>query len=292
VTEGVDYSWGRPDLGELFRLGKRFAIRYLSFDRTGKNLTRAEADRLVAAGLAIVSNWENAAGDQLGGYNRGVAHATEAARLHRACGGPPDRPIYFSTDFDASTSQLATCYRYLQGCADVIGWGRVGVYGGFRTINYMRDRGVRWLWQTYAWSGGQWAAGAHLRQYRNGVRLAGADVDLDRAMKTDYGQWGQDMPLTSEDIERIARRVWGRENPSAQQTYSELLRGTARRTELAEVRAMIAALAGEDAATEARLAIREEFAALGPALAEHLVEVPAERIEKALQAVLGSPGED
>jgi Domain of unknown function (DUF1906) len=292
VIEGVDYSWGRPDLGELARLGKRFAVRYLSFKRTGKNLTRAEADQLIAAGLAVVSNWENDKGDQLGGHNRGVAHATEAARQHLACGGPPDRPIYFSTDFDASTSQLATCHRYLRGCADVIGWDRVGVYGGFRTINYMRDRGVRWLWQTYAWSGGQWAAGTHLRQYRNEVRLAGADVDLDRAMKTDYGQWGEDTPLTGEDIEKIAQRVWGRENLSARQSYSEILRGTARRSELAEVRAMIVDLAGEDVAAVARQAIREEFAALAAALAEQLVAVPAERLERALLVVLGRPDED
>jgi hypothetical protein len=204
TVEGVDYSWGRPDPRTLFRLGKRFAIRYLSYDTTGKNLTRAEADRLVAAGLAVVSNWEDAAGDQLGGYNRGVTHATEAARQHRACGGPPDRPIYFSTDFDATTRQLATCYDYLRGAASVIGWARVGGCGGHRTINYMRDRGVRWLWQTYAWSGGQWAGGAHLRLYRNGVRLAGAEVDLDRAVEADYGQWGQDMPIDDDGV----RRIW------------------------------------------------------------------------------------
>jgi glycoside hydrolase-like protein len=204
AIQGVDYSWGRPDPRELFRLGKRFAVRYLSYDTSGKNLTKAEADRLSAAGLSIVSNWENAAGDQLGGYNRGAIHASEAARLHKACGGPAGRPIYFSVDFDASTSQLATCYNYLRGAASVIGWDRVGVYGGYRTINYMRDRGVKWLWQTYAWSSGQWAAGTHLQQYHNGVKLAGADTDLDRAMQTDYGQWGQDMPIDNDDV----RKIW------------------------------------------------------------------------------------
>lgn len=190
MTEGVDYSWGRPDPAELYRLGKRFAVRYVSYDRTGKNLTKAEADRLHAAGLATVTNWEHSHLDQLGGYSRGVEHAREADRLHRACGGPPDRPIYFSTDFDASPAQLATCYDYLRGCADVLGWDRVGVYGGIRTIDHMADRGVRWLWQTYAWSAGQWHPATDLRQYRNGVRLAGGEVDLNKAMTSDFGQWG------------------------------------------------------------------------------------------------------
>jgi hypothetical protein len=204
AVQGVDYSWGRPDVRELFQLGKRFACRYLSYRTDGKNLTKAEADQLIAAGLSIVSNWEDSRGDQLGGYKRGVIHATEAARQHKACGGPAGRPIYFSTDFDASTSQLATCYDYLRGAASVLGWDRVGVYGGYRTINYMRDRGVKWLWQTLAWSSGQWAAGAHLQQYRIEVELAGAATDLDRAMKTDYGQWGQDMPIDNDDV----RRIW------------------------------------------------------------------------------------
>lgn len=202
-VEGVDYSWGRPDLAELARLGKRFIIRYVSWDRTGKNLNKSEADNAIAAGLSVVTNWEWDARDQLGGRSRGVEHAREADRLHRAAGGPAGRPIYFSTDFDASTAQLATCYAYLEGAASVLGWARVGVYGSRRTIDYMASRGVRWLWQTYAWSGfsplsgrfdednSRWHSKANLHQYNNGVRVAGADCDLNRAMTVDFGQWGQ-----------------------------------------------------------------------------------------------------
>lgn len=190
MLEGVDYSWSRPDLEQLYQLGKQFIIRYVSYSDTGKNLTRAEAEQARRVGLAIVTNWEWDARDQLGGYARGQAHAREADRQHRACGGPKDRPIYFSTDFDASTGELETCYDYLRGAASIIGWDRVGVYGGYRTIAYMASKGVRWLWQTYAWSGGRWHKAAQLRQYRNGVHLAGGEVDLNRAMTDDYGQWG------------------------------------------------------------------------------------------------------
>lgn len=209
MVEGVDYAWSRPDPTALYAAGKRFAIRYVSYDRTGKNLTRQEADRLQAAGLAIVTNWEWDPRDQLGGRQRGRVHATEADRQHRQCGGPPDRPIYFSTDFDATAAQLQVCYDYPRGCADVIGWDRVGVYGGIRTVTYMADRGVRWLWQTYAWSSGRWDSRAHIRQYRNGVRLAGGTVDLNRATVPDYGQWGQedDMPTAREIADEIIERL-------------------------------------------------------------------------------------
>jgi hypothetical protein len=226
----VDYSWGRPDVRELFRLGKRFIIRYVSFDRTGKNLNKSEADKAIAAGLSIVTNWEWDARDQLGGRTKGVEHAREADRLHRAAGGPAGRPIYFSTDFDASTAQLATCYAYLEGAASVLGWGRVGVYGSRRTIDYMAARGVRWLWQTYAWSGfsplsgrfdednSRWHSAANIHQYNNGVRLAGADVDLCRSMVADFGQWGvEDM----EASDRLGVPSWIRDNwPTLGETIS------------------------------------------------------------------------
>jgi hypothetical protein len=207
AIEGVDYSWARPDPVCLSKNGKRFAVRYVSWDRTGKNINMAEADRLIAAGLSIVTNWEFAATDQLKGRTRGQNDATEADRLHRLAGGTPGRPIYFSADFDASEAQLVECLKYLTGCADTIGWNRVGVYGGYRTIAFMRDAGVRWLWQTFAWSEGRWHSAANIQQYRNGVTMCGGDIDLNRAMTADYGQWtdGGIMALTDADVRRIWR---------------------------------------------------------------------------------------
>lgn len=219
AIEGVDYSFGRPQLTELFRLGKRFAVRYVSWASggrgrsvldghgNGKVLTRSEVTALRSAGLAIVTNWEFRHDDQLRGRAGGREDALEADRIHRHVGGPVRRPIYFSTDFDASSEQLKVCYEYLRGCADIIGWDRVGVYGGFRTIEFMRARNVRWLWQTYAWSGGRWADDAQLQQYRNGVQLAGADLDLDRAMMSDYGQWEQEEDVSYGDWPESDRRA-------------------------------------------------------------------------------------
>ena len=213
VAEGVDYSYSRPDLVQLYAAGKRVVCRYVSWSRLGKNLSLAEASALSAAGFAVVTNWEYTAQDQLGGYDKGVEHAREADRQHRACGGPATRPIYFSTDFDASASQLAgPVTQYFRGAASVLGLGRVGVYGGLRSVRYMLDHGLaRWAWQAYAWSGGVWDNRAHIQQYRNGVTLAEATVDLDRAMKADYGQWkigGEDDDMDTRQAQILWNMGW------------------------------------------------------------------------------------
>lgn len=199
--KGVDYSFSRPDPQKLYDAGYRFVVRYLAWASSGRGksvldgynngkvLTRSEAKKLDAAGLDIVSNWEWDPRDGLRGYSGGVYDAKEAKRLHDAAGGPAGAVIYFSVDFDASTSQLATCYEYLKGAASVLGWDRVGVYGSYKTVEYMHARGVKWLWQTYAWSYGSVSSHINLYQYKNGVTLAGGSVDLDSAKTIRFGQW-------------------------------------------------------------------------------------------------------
>jgi len=189
MAKGVDYSWSRPSPEALKKAGIKFVCRYLSYRTDGKNLTLAEAKKLNAVGISVVSNWENSAGDMLGGYSAGMEHAKEADRQHRACGGPSGKPIYFSVDFDATPAQLTTCYAYLKGVASVIGWDRIGVYGGYKAIAYMHAKGIKYLWQTYAWSGGKWHPNAMIQQYKNNVSFAGGYVDHNRSMTADFGQW-------------------------------------------------------------------------------------------------------
>lgn len=204
AIEGVDYAWERPDPAGLYRAGKRFASRYLSYNTTGKNLTIAERDALWAAGLSIVLNWEAAASGALTGRAGGIAHATKAEQLRRDLGAPNDIPIYFSIDFLPAGTQWTTVADYMQGVRSVIGIARTGIYGGYETI----DRAVmghwaKWLWQTYAWSGGRWHPAAHVQQYRNGVSIAGGIVDLDRATTDYFGQWKGSDVLTEEQATQL-----------------------------------------------------------------------------------------
>jgi hypothetical protein len=197
--EGVDYAWSRPGAAALAAAGKLFACRYGGPGSAGKQLDPAEARALSAAGVAIVANAEGAANGLLGGWSTGVTWARQAAAHFAACGMPWHRPVYLSVDFDVSSSQWPAVASALRGAASVLGAGRVGVYGGRRAIEWARRDGVaQWFWQTYAWSGGVWVPGNHIEQYRNGVPLGGATVDLDRALPSDFGQWrvGGDMEPT------------------------------------------------------------------------------------------------
>lgn len=192
AIEGVDYAWSRPSPAGLWAAGKVFACRYVGQGSAGKRLTAAEAGALRAAGVAIVSNVEGTADGLLGGFSVGRTWAQTAHAEAVACGMPPSRPIYLSADFDVTATQWSSVRSALLGAADVLGIDRVGVYGSYNACAWARRDGVaRWFWQTYAWSAGNWAPGVHIQQYRNNVSVAGtAGIDLDRAMTTDYGQWG------------------------------------------------------------------------------------------------------
>ena len=200
TVDGVDYSWARPDPVELAQLGYRFACRYLSYDNTGKNLDPQERDRLIANGIAIVSNWEWTAQDALSGYEAGKQHAKDALSLARSLGMPEGRPIYFSVDFDMQDYQANTVRDYFDGVATVIDRDLIGIYGGLKAIQYAQQYNwAAWYWQTYAWSYGQWAPGTHIRQYQNGCYIAGGDCDKNWGDQEDIGQWGvDDMPSVKE----------------------------------------------------------------------------------------------
>ena len=194
--KGVDYSFARPSPAGLHNEGYSFVARYYSYDNSGthgKILFAPEAQALIGAGLDIVSNWEYAADDALNGFSAGVNDAREAEAQAAAAGAPADRPIYFSVDFDATPAQQTPINSYFDGVASVIGLARTGAYGGYYVIQRLFDANkIKWGWQTYAWSGGQWDTRAQLRQVQNGITAAGdsACCDEDVSEADDYGQWG------------------------------------------------------------------------------------------------------
>lgn len=202
MSFGLDFVTA-PTIAAMKSASVAFVCRYLSEvnDLTKiKLLTAAEAKADSAAGIAIVSNYEWYGNRAAEGFNSGVADAKIAAAQHAACGGPGDRPIYFSVDFN--TSATAAIIDYFHGVASVIGLARTGAYGGYACIKGLLDAGaIKWAWQTYAWSGGQWDARAHILQYENGIAFDGRSVDYDRSVKPDFGQWfyGGAMQLYTKD---------------------------------------------------------------------------------------------
>lgn len=191
MAAGVDYAFPpHPNITQLANVGKTFACRYGGPGSASKQLTLDEAKALNAAGLTVVANAEGSTAGLTGGFNVGAAWARDAEAHFATCGMPRGRPIYLSVDFDVQASQWASVATALRGAASVIGLNRVGVYGGRHAIEWARrDNVATWFWQTYAWSNGFWVPGNHIEQYQNDVVVAGASVDLDRSLKSDFGQW-------------------------------------------------------------------------------------------------------
>jgi hypothetical protein len=177
-------------------MGYKFVCRYLSGDPGGgKDLTASEQSSLEAAGIDIVLNWETTGTDATSGYNAGVSDATAAKSEAESLGQPSNRPIYFSIDFDAESSDASSINAYFQGVASVIGLARTGVYGGYYIVNELFGAGlVTWAWQTYAWSNGVWDSRAQLRQTLNGVD--NDELDDDTGMVADFGQYGPGSPTS------------------------------------------------------------------------------------------------
>jgi Rv2525c-like, glycoside hydrolase-like domain len=183
--QGVDWAWGDISATSLKKAGKRFACRYLSHD-SGKNLTPSEAKALSKGGIDIVVVWESTGDRALQGHAAGVADAKDAYAQAKACGIPSHAPIFFAVDLEANPASLDG---YFAGVASVLGKARCGPYGDDLVCGHLMDQGLRWAWQTYAWSGGRWEARAQIRQFSNDHTLAGVGVDYDCSTTADYGGW-------------------------------------------------------------------------------------------------------
>ena len=192
---GCDFAFQHPDYAQLVPGGYVFSVRYLyppGQGRGTKNLTKWEADTRWSYGNDTVSNyesWASRAGESPA-WQDGVDDAIAADTQHKACGGPADRPIYFSVDFDTVAANDPGIGDYFRGIASVIGLNRTGAYGEYEIIKYLFDNNlIKWGWQTYAWSGGQYDERCQLAQDHNGLNFAGGNIDLDTAHAADYGQW-------------------------------------------------------------------------------------------------------
>ncbi len=197
--QGCDYSFARPTPSSLVSMGYQFVARYLSGDPgSGKDLTASEMQSLEAAGLDIVLTWETSGTDCQNGMSAGVSDAQAAESEVESIGVPTGGPIYFAVDFDATSSDATACNAYFQGVASVLGLPRTGVYGGYYIVNELMSAGLAtWGWQTYAWSNGQWASAAQLRQTADGVD--NDELDADEGMVADFGQFGPNAPVGTGD---------------------------------------------------------------------------------------------
>ena len=197
--KGLDYAWhGAINWSCFVSNGVKFIMRYFSYDPS-KDLSASELRDANAHGISVGVVWETTANRMLSGYNGGVTDATQSLSRANAL-GMTGIPIYFACDWDASESEQSMINSYMDGVAHVIGKNRAGIYAGYWPGKRTMDAGkATYLWQTYAWSGGNWDSRAQLRQVQNGVTVCGTSSDWDESHSSDFGQWprpsGQLPPL-------------------------------------------------------------------------------------------------
>ncbi|NUS44844.1 MAG: DUF1906 domain-containing protein [Mycobacteriaceae bacterium] len=198
----VDYSGGVPGAQAIRDAGHLGAIRYVSDRRpgaewmAGKPLLAREASDLKAAGLQVVSCYQfgkGATADWKGGFDAGVRHARRGQELHRAAGGPDNRPIYASIDDSPTAAQFESqIAKYLAGWQSVVGKENTGVYANVPTIEWARAAGLgAWYWQHDWGSKGvvHQAANLHQLPRASGRVIDGIPVDINQVLTPDFGQW-------------------------------------------------------------------------------------------------------
>ena len=199
MATGIDFSFSRVPAATTKAAGHTFAISYLtdhdsSIGHAAKAWRPAEVAAYREAGLGVAAVWQGGEADRTtawrGGYDRGRRDAARAATQADALGRPAGRPVYFAIDADASASDLALISRYFDGVGSVFDVANIGVYGGRRTIEWAMESGrVSWFWQTGAWSGTHRVPGIHLYQRVPSTKLGSHAIDIDDALRADYGQW-------------------------------------------------------------------------------------------------------
>jgi hypothetical protein len=199
VAFGLDYVSG-PPVSVLTAQRVTFVCRYTGYfsgynlsaisTAQGKCLTPGEAKALGQARIAVVSNYEWYANRAAEGKDSGVWDARTAEKIHAGCGGPSNRPIYFSVDFAPTPAQMGQIGSYFKGVASVLDLTRTAAYGSKAVIEYLfNNKLISYGWQTYGWSGGAWDPRANIRQYQNNMTMDGRSVDYNESRTADFGQW-------------------------------------------------------------------------------------------------------
>lgn len=197
MAEGVDYSStahsNSPGTNVLKANGKSFVGRYVVNDKSpgGRGIDIDEYRRMVAGGISVFVYWEGPAAWMLGGFQAGVSAAKNAQANIQAAGMPANTPVYFAHDIDPEPKHFQAIRLCVEGAASVIGWPRMGVYGGWLLIDHLSPiyDEMKYYCQPLAW---EYDRGLHpaacLYQYDYNVWIDGTNCDLVRSYREDYGQ--------------------------------------------------------------------------------------------------------
>ncbi len=186
MAKGIDTQancWQSVDC--LKSAGIAFVCRYYNVKNPAKNLTRTEAGILIAAGLTVVSVWENGFPTRADYFTTGQGEqdATGALKVADAV-GQISGAVYFAVDYDASAADIAgPISHYFEGIESVFtGDLEIVVYGSGAVCSAMLSGGYAgwsWLSQSMGWSGSKGFA-ADIMQGAT-TKICGLSVDTDEA---------------------------------------------------------------------------------------------------------------
>jgi glycoside hydrolase-like protein len=295
MTVGFDYT-ARIAPAALKAAGCTVAFRY-TMPQTPywvKALRNAEAEELLAAGIPIVSNFESSANREGGGAQAGHDDAVTLLANWHALGAPSGLIGWFSADWDVQPSEIPAVLAYLNAAASVLGGKRyVGCYGGERAVKAAADAGFG-IWQTVAWSGGQWDPRAVARQTGRQLIVGGVQVDENQIINlAALGAWGGPTPVGGSAVPNIPASIAQNIPDVAAQFPPNGTFDTDTALIWADARAAAAMLYAKQArdainALAARQAQPVDVNALAAALAPHLAAgATADSIAQAVVAHLG-----
>lgn len=176
---------------ELKQAGYSFVCRYYCSNDakiSWKNcLSAQEATDITNAGLGIVAVYEDGGRKpEYFNYNQGKSDCLNAINLAKAVGQATGTPIYFAVDYDISINNDFTGIdAYFNAVKDQMNdssnpW-KIGVYGSNAVVTHVGNKLGQgtYLWQTYAWSGGEKNQNYNVYQYSNDVKECGISIDKD-----------------------------------------------------------------------------------------------------------------
>lgn len=208
MAKGLDYTtqttaeWAKEVSKE-----HQFVCRYLVPEKYAwKRLTRQEAEIISNAGLNIVSVFESTASRAKLGTAAGHIDGISARNEARTVGQPEGSAIYFAVDYDAQPIDYNAIESYLKAAAEMIPNYHVGVYGSHDVCVAMHSRGIKYLWQTYAWSAGK-LTHANVYQHTNGQKMAGVTVDLNNSFGGE-GWWSTRAEVEKPPFSDVPANHW------------------------------------------------------------------------------------
>ncbi len=163
LLRGLDANVNLTTKGDCLKSdGFDFAIRYYNINNPGKNLTRAEGQALVAAGLQLGAVFEDGHPDHdaFFSHDKGVIHGKAAHDMAtNKIGQPGGSAIYFAVDYDPALHTVQTVITdYFKGVKEGLAAGNggtpkyaIGVYGSGLTCRLLLAEGLAtltWLTQS------------------------------------------------------------------------------------------------------------------------------------------------